>query len=291
MNNLKNYLLKKYTPATTRMYLRDIRLFLDYMGEEKAEAALYNDIMQYVEYLRRQQLNPSSINRMLYGVRAWYDWLLKTGRRNDHPCRYLVLKDVKGADIQLQDLFTPSELELLMDRKERFESLRVRNQVIISLLIYQGLRLKEIPSLKIIDVDLEKAVIHIRGMISTLPRTLQMKPTQVMIFYRYIQEIRPKVVNVPVDILLLNIRGKPITADDINYLLESFKTRFPGRVLSAKTIRQSVIANLLKTGKDLRMVQAFAGHKKVSSTERYRQTGLEALKAAIQKYHPLSGDH
>jgi len=59
-------------------------------------------------------------------------------------------------------------------------------------------------------------------------------------------------------------------------------------VLSAKTIRQSVIANLLKTGKDLRMVQAFAGHKKVSSTERYCQTGLEALKLALQKYHPLN---
>ena len=249
MNNLKNYLLKKYTPATTRMYLRDIRLFLDYMGVEKAEAALYNDIMRYVEYLRRQKLNPSSINRMLYGVRAWYGWLLKTGRRSDHPCRYLVLKDVKGTDIQLQDLFTPSELELLMDRKERFESLRIRNQVIISLLIYQGLRLKEIPSLKIMDVDLENAMIHIRDMARTLPRTLQMKPTQIMLFYRYIQEIRPKVVNEPVDTLLLNIRGKPVTADDINYLLESFKSRFPGRVLSAKTIRQSVIANLLKTAR------------------------------------------
>jgi integrase/recombinase XerD len=62
---------------------------------------------------------------------------------------------------------------------------------------------------------------------------------------------------------------------------------FPDRSLNAKTTRQSVIANLLKQGHDLRLVQVFAGHKHPSSTERYRQTGVEELKAGIIKYHPL----
>jgi len=58
-------------------------------------------------------------------------------------------------------------------------------------------------------------------------------------------------------------------------------------------IRQSLIANLLKPvsagghGKGLREVQYFARHRKISNTERYRQTGLEELKTAIMKYHPL----
>ncbi len=75
--------------------------------------------------------------------------------------------------------------------------------------------------------------------------------------------------------------------DDINYLMETFRDLFPERKLNAQTIWQSVIANLLKAGKDLRVVQVFSGHKKPSSTERYRQTGLEELKAAVQKHHPL----
>jgi len=61
---------------------------------------------------------------------------------------------------------------------------------------------------------------------------------------------------------------------------------FPDRNLNPRTIRQSVITNLLKEGKDLRVVQVFAGHKK-STTEKYRQSGLEELQAAIEKYHPL----
>jgi integrase/recombinase XerD len=62
---------------------------------------------------------------------------------------------------------------------------------------------------------------------------------------------------------------------------------FPERNLNARTLRQSVITNMLKEGKDLRVVQVFAGHKKISSTEKYRQSGLEELQAAINKYHPL----
>jgi integrase/recombinase XerD len=71
------------------------------------------------------------------------------------------------------------------------------------------------------------------------------------------------------------------------------RQKYPGRKLNVRTIRQSVIANLLKPvsaggkGKGLREVQYFAGHRKISSTERYRQTGLEELKTAIMKYHPL----
>ena len=53
------------------------------------------------------------------------------------------------------------------------------------------------------------------------------------------------------------------------------------------TIRQSVITNLLKQNHDLRLVQVFAGHKNQSTTEKYKQANLEALKTAIKQYHPI----
>jgi integrase/recombinase XerD len=284
---LEEYLLQDHTSQTVKIYLRDIRVYLDYVTEEKAAVATYQDIMQYVDYLRKQYQNPRTINRMLYGVKAWYQWLWQTGQRADHPCRYITLKDAKTQDIQLQDLFTSSELEQLMERKERYESVRIRNQVAISLLIYQGLRLTEAEQLKVQDIDLEAGTIYSKGMAKTLPRTLKMKPHQIMLFYKYIHKIRPEIISENTDHLILNIRGKAMSADNINYLIETFKNYFPDRNLNAKTIRQSVIANLLKEGKDLRVVQVFAGHKNPSSTEKYRQTGLEELKSAIQKHHPL----
>jgi len=62
---------------------------------------------------------------------------------------------------------------------------------------------------------------------------------------------------------------------------------FPTKSITPNIIRQSVIALMLKKGKDLRLVQAFAGHLKPSSTERYRPDDSEALKQSVNKYHPL----
>ena len=73
--DLKNYLLEKYSPATVKIYLLDIERYLSYMGKERAEKAAWRDIMEYVDYLRKLYQNPGTINRMLYGVKAWYFYL------------------------------------------------------------------------------------------------------------------------------------------------------------------------------------------------------------------------
>ena len=284
---LTDYLLEKYSPQTVKIYHLDILRYIGYMGEEQAEKASYRDIMEYTGYLRKTYQNPRTINRMLYGVKAWYFYLIESGTREDHPCRQIKLKDARGTDIQLQDLFTSIEMEKLMQRKERFEAARLRNKVIISLLIYQGLRLTEITKLRLQDVDLEAGTLFIRAMPRAMARTLKLKTPQVMLFYNYIHEIRPKLLRTDTDRLVLTLRGSAENGEGINYLIETFKPMFPERNLNARTIRQSVITNMLREGKDLRVVQVFAGHKKISTTEKYRQSGLEELQAAIEKYHPL----
>ena len=287
MNSLKSYLQKKYAPCTVKIYLLDIGRYLDYMGKEKALAATYRDIMQYVEYLRARYRNPRTINRMLHGVKAYYYYLVDTGRRSSHPCRHLQLKDARGEDIQLQDLFTQVELEKLMHRKERFKNVKLRNKVMISLLIYQGLRVTEIIMLRVQDIDLEAGTVHVRAMARTMGRTLKLRTEQVMLFYNYIHEVRTGLLKTDTDRLIITMRGTAESGEGIGYLVETFNPLFPDRTLNPRTIRQSVITNMLKAGKDLRVVQVFAGHKKISSTEKYRQSGLEELKAAIEKYHPL----
>lgn len=284
---LSDYLLEKYSSETVKVYLPDIRRFISYMGEERAVRAGYRDIMEYTGYLRKMYQNPRTISRMLYGVKAWYFYLIEKGERADHPCRQIRLKDARGGDVQIQDLFTGAQMEKLMQRNERFEAAKLRNKVIISLLIYQGLRLTEIVSLRVKDVDLEAGTVFIRSMPRTVERTLNLKTRQVMLFYSYIHDVRPKLLRTGTDRLILTLRGSAENGEGINYLIETFKPLFPERNLNARTIRQSVIANMLKEGKDLRVVQVFAGHRKISSTEKYRQSGLEQLQKMVDRYHPL----
>ncbi|WP_394366573.1 tyrosine-type recombinase/integrase [Cyclobacterium salsum] len=83
-------------------------------------------------------------------------------------------------------------------------------------------------------------------------------------------------------------RQNPVTAEDITkQVTRSFKGFYAPRKVNCRTIRQSVITNLLRSGRDLRIVQVFVGHKYPSSTEKYKQSGMEELKAAAQKFHPL----
>jgi integrase/recombinase XerD len=291
---LIHYLQQRHTKSTAARYLRNIEIYLHETTELKAKAATYSSIMDYIGFLRKKYSNPDTIKCTLHGIKKYYYWLNHTGQRKDHPCRNLRLKEKTSRDIQIQDLFKPEELELLMERKERYKDMKIKNQVIISLLIYQGLTRNDIVSLTLKDIDLKEGTIYIKADTKTNSRTLKLRPNQIMLFYKYINEVRPKLHAVSGVIyqtvsgkLILTKLGTDERGEGISYLLETAQHIFPERNLNTKTIRQSVIANLLKQGNDLRLVQVFAGHKYAGSTERYRQTGLEELKIAINKYHPL----
>lgn len=140
------------------------------------------------------------------------------------------------------------------------------------------------------DINLTTGSIYIKSTPKTNARELQLKPNQILLFYQYIHEVRPKLLRGnTTNKLLIGERGNPMPAEDITkHVMRSFKELYPNRKVNAQTIRQSVITNLLKQGHDLSLVQGFAGHKYPSATGRYKQNEIETLKAAVNKYHPIS---
>lgn len=286
--NLQEYLQQHYTPSTAKAYLYEISNYTaNYPG---AAHAVHQDVAQYIGRLRSRYSNASTLSRIVSGIKAWYDFLCYTGERSDNPARSIRLRDQRSRDIQLQDLFTTEELESLLKRKERFNHLEPRNRVLMSLLIYQALQPWEMEGLSVQDVNCNTGSIYIRSGARTNPRELQLRPSQVLLFYQYIQEVREKLLQGNASgALLIGLRGGPMKAGDIiKHVHRSFKGHYTGREVTAQKIRQSVIANLLKGGHDLSVVQGFAGHKYPSSTERYRQGSVDDLKAAVNRYHPFS---
>ena len=280
--SLEEYLHQRYAGGTVKRYLREIRLFFAWV--ENPERAGYQQIMDYIGELRG---GGHDAGPPLYAIKQYYSYLIVTGRRGDHPAKSIKLRDKTKKDIQLQDLFKPGELALLLDRKERYPILKNRNQIIISLLIWQGLRSGEIKNLEVGDIHLEQGTVYIKAGRKTSARTLKLQPRQVYWLMHYIGEDRPRLLKVQTQKLIISKAGNPENGEGISYLIERCRHLLPDRKLNTKTIRQSVIANLLKAGKDLRLVQAFAGHKYPSATEKYKQTQVEALKQAVLKHHPL----
>jgi integrase/recombinase XerD len=267
-----------------------INRYLLTMGK-RAEKATYTDVLDYIGLLREQQLHPKSLRNNLFAIKIYYRYLVATGKRNDHPCQYLYLKDQINRAIQVESLYPKKTLQELY---ETYQAKNLKNQerdkIIISLLIYQALTVLEISQLKKTDINLEKGTIRIKANAKNKGRTLNLKPNQILLFHNYQKHDwkhyhRKQKPSKRTDYFLMNEEGLQLWQGGINRMINRGKEKHE-KLIPLK-IRQSVIAHLLKSGADLRLVQEFAGHRRTASTEAYKQTGLEELKSAIEKLHPL----
>jgi len=291
--SLESHILEGHSPRALYGYMRTIKLYLKYQGEEEAKAAVYSQIVDYIGVLREQGMHPRTVCAHLHSIKMYYQWLANSGQRDDHPCRDLYLKDKIDKSIAVESLYTKRELEdMLNSYVGRLPLMRRRDTVVLSLLVHQAVTNLELIELKVSDIDLQKGTLNLRGCIKTQARVLPLKPEQIMLFNNYIQYCRP---------LFLRRNSNPKQEDLEAFILSRKGNRMHATALSAifrqplangqkitmQKIRQSAIVHILKTGKDLRIVQAFTGHKNISSVEAYRQTGVEELKTAIERLHPL----
>jgi len=289
---LKEYLQKKYSKSTLASNLYHIKRFTDYYGK-RSEKASYTDILRYIEHLRKNyDLHPKTLRHCLYGVKIYFNYLLATGKRKDHPCSELYLKDKINKQIQVDNLYSPETLDYFFEsyhirRKKRLEN---RNKIIISLLIYQALTVTEIAQLQIENINLGKGEIYIKGNHHQQSRTLPLQAKQILLFYHYLSKDRKILLrynkkNTEETAFILGQYGEPVNPHGINRMIN--ENRKESGQLQPIKIRQSVIAHLLKKENDTRVVQVFAGHSRASTTVQYKQTELEALQSAVSQYHPI----
>lgn len=285
LETIEQYLYKNHTDQTAKTYLYYIQVFK--MRQPNSLKMMYADILEYINTIRQSGRNAEQISPQFAAIKKYYDYLLETGQRNDHPCSGISLRR-KKKPVQLQDLFTPTELELLMGRENRFNNLGLRNKVAISLLIHQGLTCSELCRIDLKDIDLDGGTVYVKGSKKCSARILGLKSSQILLIKNYIETSRKNLLKSNTSFLLITQRGVPETVDGINSMVESLKGMFLGKNLNPSTIRQSVISNLLNVyKKPLEDVQLFAGHKWPSSTEQYRRKDINEQREMINKWHPL----
>lgn len=286
MIKIEQYLSQSLMKSSVESYLYDIKKYKK--TNKNTDKYDYQKVMQYIELLRNNH-KVSNVKKVLVSIKKYYDYLIEIGKRQDNPARAIKLRDSKENPIQLQDLFTEKELQrLLVPRIERYPFLAKRNKIIMSLLVNQALRIGEIENIKLQDINLETATIQIHQTGITNDRNLPLKAEQILLLHSYINHDRNKLKTFRNDenALLLGKLGTPIRKEDVDYLISTYQKQSKKK-LNTTTIRQSVLANLLIKNNDLRIVQHFAGHKSPDTTEKYKETGLDALKTAIDKLHPI----
>ena len=301
---LDEYLLQHYSHRGTQRYKNLIHQFVQWRGKENIPSTSYQYVVEYIGLLRQRDLHPKTIKLHLFAVKIYFRYLVTIGKRSDHPCEDLYLKDQINRAILVESLYSMETLEALYDHfetpedrrpgRERSEAIKKRDKIIVSLLIYQALTCLEIIELKIEDINLEEGTIRIRpnehpNRRGNKGRALALKPKQILLFHEYLKKLRKELWKKQkprhrVDYFILNESGLQFHGAGIHRLLT--KCRKPHERYTPMKIRQSVIVHLLKEKNDIRIVQEFAGHRRAGSTEAYKRTGLEELKASIEKLHP-----
>lgn len=284
--SFEQFLLEHYTEQTAKSYLFAVNHFLNL--NPRAKRYKYNDVVSYVEKLSQSQSNPQYRVTILSAIKKYYDYLVLIGYRTDHPCKRLNIKVNHNQQIQVQDLFSSDELLLLLNRENRYQFIDTRNAVILSLLIYQGLASEEITKLEVKDIDLDKGTIYIKASTNLNRRTLELVNKQMILFDKYINEVRPKLLRSETEKLIISKLGDSMAVDSIKAVVEPLKGLFPDKKLCPQTIRMSVICNWLNEKKyPLEHVQELAGHKWPGTTQKYFKVNTDEQRELINKYFPI----
>lgn len=277
---------RSYSKTAVRSYLRTMNVFL--LSNPDAPKYQYKDILTYFGKLAGTDLSISTRKTTLIHLKKYYDYLLDTEQRDDHPCSNFNLKGGINKAVIHSDLFTMEELERILQIEDGFKKVELRNHAMMSLLIYQGMSALEASRLKLKHIDFDAGEVYIPGGQVLMSRKLELYPKQQDLLYRYINEGRKQYFKVQSDTLFFGSEGVDMTEQGIRFVTERYKYLYPDRNLKVKTIRDSVISYWLN---DLRLhleqVQLMAGHRWISSTQRYMQSTILNDRDALNKVHPL----
>lgn len=296
IEKFKQYLTdeKKFTVHTIKSYCYDVTKFKQWLLSEciMVETLTYCQLLTYIKFRRAKGDKRMYINHSLIALRHYFDFLISKQVIQDNPASNFYLRGVKKT--VPHELLEKQELNHLYEKYAVFDDRSHRNKVILGLLVYQGLSASEIKSLKAQDFTLEKAQVKINDSIRSNGRCLPLESEQIPLLAMYISSIRTHILeqnhaNDTVGInnqLFVGMQGSKDLRASILLLMKELK-KDNIKVRNVPHLRMSVITEWLKS-KDVRHVQYLAGHKYVSSTERYQLSHLEVLLQQLTKFHPCN---
>lgn len=294
MNNYKTYLQKQnYSTSSITCYINEMQHFKKWCNKNHTTPIEidYKTSLKYIKYLTRKGNSKKTINHRLRSVKIYFNYLIDEAYRNDNPIENTIVKGVKRtinynlleAD-ELEDLYYSYETENIKGAYHKLTA--KRNKVITGLIVYQGLRTTDLGNLKIEHLQLSKGKVHVPSTRKSNARELELKPWQIMEFMEYVNEVRTaiqkRINNYTEQLFPINTRFSTIT-----YHINKRLKRYNNKVKDLKQIRASVITNWLGQY-NLRKVQYLAGHRYISSTERYLQDDLENLHEIVNNFHPIN---
>jgi len=284
---------KGYSLHTVRAYQRDILEFIKTLKDGSAPMDIEaKDIRKFVVGLYNHN-NASSVGRKLSSLRTFTKFLQRGKIITHDP-----LAGISGPKVgrSIPVFLTVDEVFSLLDAPESKERFYLRDRAILELMYSTGIRVAELVSRELDDLDFEAEMLRVRGKGNKerlVPVGLPAKEAVIAWFPQRKQLIAARQGrgrNVEKDALFLNSRGSRLTTRSVERMVKMYGIKAGiSQIVTPHALRHSFATHLLEMGADLRSVQELLGHASLSTTQRYTHLTLDHLAEVYDKAHPLAG--
>ena len=290
IEDIKKYLIylkkeRNYSKLTLKNYSLDLEKFMFYLKENKLNYITFNkdEARKYIKYLNEIKLKSSSISRMLSSLRSFYAYLIINERINYNPFKLIRNpKKEKKLPVFLSD---QEFIDVINHVKE--DELNPRNKLIIELLYATGLRVSELTSIKLNDINKSDKSIRVLGK-GSKERIVYFGTYAYNALEEYLSSNREELLQgKQSNYLFINRFGNPLTYRGVEYLIDEISKRAALKYkISPHVLRHTFATHMLENGADIRSVQELLGHSSLNTTQIYTHITSEYLRKVYRDSFP-----
>lgn len=278
---------KSFSPNTVEAYKRDLDKFLDFIREENLSPfdVQLTDFQSFSSSLYAIDIHPTSIYRILMGVKSFYRFLVMSGELDTDPMELL---DYPKKPQHLPDVLSVEEVDLIESCIDLSQTEGQRNKAIIETLFSCGLRVSELCNLKLSDLYLDEGFIRVTGK-GSKQRLVPISPKAIKELRLYFIDRNAVCVKEGYEdyVFVSKARKKNLSRIMVFHLVKELVEKAGiKKTVSPHTFRHSFATSLLEGGANLRAIQAMLGHESISTTEMYMHIDTTHLREELLTHHP-----
>ena len=277
---------RRSSQNTVASYLRDVSQFADYLqnhrdcGLRQAKGEMVRD---YMEWMLGHGKSTASVTRFLASIKSFYNFLLAEGSVTSNPAKGLT---AAKSERKYPEILTSREVELFLDQPQCVDAKGFRDHAMLELLYATGIRVSELISLELDDLNLSAGFIRCRS--KGKERIIPLYHGAVKALQDYVKNIRPQLIaDSGEEALFVNMNGERMSRQGFWKIIKCYQEKAGiEKDITPHTLRHSFAVHLLENGADLRSIQEMLGHADISATQIYTQVVKRQLKDVYQKVHP-----
>ena len=277
---------KKVSDNTLQSYKRDLQQYEEYLAlnGKKYNKVKEEDVKEYLKYLLEEQnKKPSTISRMIASIRSFYQYELKNKVVSIDPTEKIQSPKIEK---KAPSILTSDEVELLLEQPGSGDLKGIRDKAMLEFAYATGMRVTEIISLNVEDVNLEQEIVICKS--KGKQRNIPLGKMALNAVKEYLNGARDILVKSDREkALFVNLNGKRLTRQGFWKIIKFYQEQAHiDKDITPHTLRHSFATHLLQNGAELKAIQTMLGHSDISSTQVYMQFKDDGLSNIYKKAHP-----